>query len=100
MLCDKNMLLRVKGKVYRTCVRPAMLYGMKTVPVTKYQERKFEVAEMSMLCFTLWLTRKDKVRNKRVREVLGMRRFGGERKPMLDRECWRCNHWGGGREDD
>ena len=76
VLCDKNMLLRVKGKVYRTCVRPVMLYGMETVPVTKYRERKFEVAEMSMLRFTLGLTRKVKLRNKRVREVLGMRRFG------------------------
>ena len=76
VLCDRNMSLRVKGKVYRTCVRPAMLYGMETVPVTKYQERKFDVAEMSMLRFTLGLTRKDKVRNNRVREVLGVRRFG------------------------
>ena len=66
----------MKRKVYRTCIRPAMLYGMETVPVTKYQERKFEVAEMSMLRFTLRLTRKDKVRNKRVREILGVRRFG------------------------
>ena len=55
VLCDKNMSLKVKGKVYRTCIRPAMLYGMETVPVTKYQERKFEVAEMSMLHFTLGL---------------------------------------------
>ena len=23
-----------------------------------------------------------------------------ERKPMLDRECWGCNHRGGGREDN
>ena len=42
VLCDRNMSLGVKGKVYRTCVRPAMLYGMGTVPVTEYQERKFE----------------------------------------------------------
>ena len=38
MLCDKNMSLRVKGKVYRTCIRPAILYGMETVPVIKHQE--------------------------------------------------------------
>ena len=70
------MSLRVKGKMYSICVRPVMLYGMGTVSVIKYQERKFEVAEMSMLYFTLELIRKDKVRNKRVREVLGMRWFG------------------------
>ena len=42
VLCDKNMPLRVKGKVYRTCVRPAMLYGMETVSVTKYQEKSLK----------------------------------------------------------
>ena len=89
VLCDRNMSLRVKGKVYRTCVRPAMLYGMETVPVSKYQERKFEVAEMSMLRFTLGLTRSDKVRNKRVREVLGVRRFGEKARE------WRLRWWYG-----
>ena len=26
VLCDRNMPATVKGRVYRTCVRPAMLY--------------------------------------------------------------------------
>ena len=70
------MSLTVKGKVYGTYIRPAMLYDIETVPVMKYQERKFQAAEMRILRFTLGLTRKDKVRNERVREVLETRRFG------------------------
>ena len=28
--CDKRMPVKLKGKVYRTVVRPAMLYGAET----------------------------------------------------------------------
>ena len=45
MLCDKRVPEKVKGKMYKTIVRSAMLYGMETVAMTKRQERKMEVAE-------------------------------------------------------
>ncbi|XP_047487082.1 uncharacterized protein LOC125037888 [Penaeus chinensis] len=48
ILRDRNMPIGVKGKIYMTCVRPAMLYGMETVSVTKLQEAKMEVAEIRM----------------------------------------------------
>ncbi|KAK3567099.1 hypothetical protein QTP86_009796 [Hemibagrus guttatus] len=42
-----------QGKVYRTVVRPAMLYGLETVSLRKRQESELEVAELKMLsnCF-------------------------------------------------
>ena len=70
VLCDRNMPAAVKGRVYRTCVRPAMLYGIETVPMTKAQEGKMEVAEMKMLRFSLGLTRANRVRNEEVRRIL------------------------------
>ena len=39
----------VKGKVYKTVVRPAMMYGAETWAVKKTQEKKLDVAEMRML---------------------------------------------------
>ncbi len=33
--CDRKVSARTKGKIYKTSVRPAMLYGMETVPLTK-----------------------------------------------------------------
>ena len=33
---------RVKGKVYKMAVRPAMLYGLETVALTKRQEAHME----------------------------------------------------------
>ena len=35
VLCDKRMPLKLKGKVYRTVVRPAILYGAETWATTK-----------------------------------------------------------------
>ena len=35
---------RVKGMVYKVAMRPAMLYGLETVALTKSQEAKMDVA--------------------------------------------------------
>lgn len=45
----------MKGKVYKTLVRPAMLYGMEPVPLTKRQEAELEVAELKM-CVVVFLS--------------------------------------------
>ena len=34
VLCDRKLSARVKGKMYKSVVRPAMLYGMEMVTVT------------------------------------------------------------------
>ena len=60
VLCDKRMPVKLKGKVYRTVVRPAMLYGAETWATTKRQESRIEVNEMRMLRWMCGVTRKDK----------------------------------------
>ena len=35
VICNKRLPARVKGKVYSSVVRPAMVYGLETVAVTK-----------------------------------------------------------------
>ena len=57
VLCDRNKPVTVKGRVYRTCIRPATLHEMETVPMTKAQEGRMEVAEMKMLRFLMGLRR-------------------------------------------
>ena len=76
VLCDRNMPGTVKGRVYCTSVRPAVLYGIETVLMTKAQEGRIEVAEMKMLRFSLGLARVNRVRNEVVRRILGARRLG------------------------
>ncbi|KAK3559485.1 hypothetical protein QTP86_013664, partial [Hemibagrus guttatus] len=55
VLCDQKISARIKGKVYRTVVRPAMLYGLETVSLRKRQESELEVAELKMLRSSLLL---------------------------------------------
>ena len=35
VICDRRLPAKVKGKVYSSMVRPAMVYGFETVAVTK-----------------------------------------------------------------
>lgn len=39
-ICDKNVVAKVKGKMGETCVQPALIYGMKTVALTRKQVKK------------------------------------------------------------
>ena len=67
VFCDKKMPVKRNGKVYRTVVRPAMLYGAETWATTKRQESRIEVNEMRMLRWMCGVTRKDKIRNEHIR---------------------------------
>ena len=76
VICDKRLPARLKGKVYSSVVRPAMVYGLETVAVTKKQVEEMEVAEMKMLRFTMGVTRKDKIRNEHIRSTVKVERLG------------------------
>ncbi|XP_067123187.1 uncharacterized protein [Centruroides vittatus] len=67
VLCDKRVPLRLKGKVYRVVVRPAMLYAIETVSLRKTHVKRMEVAEMRMLRWMCGVTRRDHIRNECVR---------------------------------
>ena len=36
VLCDRNILLWLKGKFYRTAIRPALLYGTEYWAIKRY----------------------------------------------------------------
>ena len=46
VICDRRLPARVKGKVYSSVVRPAMVYGLETVAVTKKQVKEMEHVEV------------------------------------------------------
>ena len=68
VLCDRRMPVKLKGKVYKTVIRPAMLYGAETWATTKTQEKQIEVTEMRMLRWMCGVTRKDKTRSEHTYE--------------------------------
>ena len=76
VICDRRLPARVKGKVYSLVVRPAMVYGLEMVAVTKKQVEEMEVAEMKMLRFAIGVTRKDKIRSEYIRGTVKVEQLG------------------------
>ncbi|KAL5150901.1 Mediator of DNA damage checkpoint protein 1 [Glycine soja] len=72
VLCDAKVPIKLKGKFYRTAVRPAILYGTECWAVKSQHENKVGVAEMRMLRWMCDKTRQDKIRNEAIRERVGI----------------------------
>ena len=70
VICDRRLPAKVKGKVYSSVVRPATVYGLETLAVTKKQVEEMEVAEMKILRIAMGVTRKDKIRNEYIRSTV------------------------------
>ncbi|XP_037787506.1 uncharacterized protein LOC119583068 [Penaeus monodon] len=70
VICDKRVPVKLKGKVHKSVVRPAMTYGLETAPLRKIEERKLDVAEMKMLRWMVGVTRMDCIRNNYIRGSL------------------------------
>ena len=70
MSCDKRVPPHVKGKIHKKIVQPAMLYRMKTVPITSYHGKKLEVTEMKMCRWACGHALRDHVRNENIKERL------------------------------
>ena len=66
VLCDRRMPVKLKGKVYKTVVRPALVYGAGTWATTRGQEARQEVNEMRMLRWMCGVTRRDTIRNEHI----------------------------------
>ena len=73
---DRRVPAKVKGKVYKTVVRPSMLYGLESAALTKKQEAELEVAELKMLRFLLGVTRMDKIKNEYIWGTVHVKCFG------------------------
>ena len=71
VLCDKRVPQKLKGKFYRTAIRPVMLYGTECWPTKRRHEQQLSVAEMQMLRWFYGHTRRDRVRNEVIWDRVG-----------------------------
>ena len=76
VLYDRKLSAKIKGKIYKSVVKPTMLYGMEMVAVTERQIGKMEVAELKMVRWELGVTRKEKIRNEYVRGTAKIAKLG------------------------
>ena len=70
VLCDKRVPQKLKGKFYRTTIRPAMLYGAECLPTKRRHVQQLSVVEMHMLRWICGHTRMDRVWNDDIRDRL------------------------------
>ena len=104
ILCDRKVPLKLKGKFYKTAIRPAMLYGSECWGTNYAHEQKMRVAEMRMLRWMSGHTRLDKIRNEYIRNKVGvapidekmretrLRWYGHVRRRPLDAPVRRVEH--------
>jgi len=68
VLCDKKVPSKLKILIYKTVIRPALLYGNETWPLTKLLENKISSCEMRMLRYCLSISLEEHQTNKAIRE--------------------------------
>src|SRR5687768_7719096 len=61
VLCDKRMPPKLKGKIYTTVVRPALIYGSKCWTMYENFGRGLTTVEMKMCRMSLGVTKLDRI---------------------------------------
>ena len=72
LLKDQHMGLEVKRVIYENVLTPIMMYGAETWCTTRRQESRIQATEMRMLRAMIGKTRRDRIRNERVRQEVGV----------------------------
>ena len=71
-MCDRKIPVKLKVKLYRSVVRPAMLYGAQCRTVKRKEEQLILRTEMKMLRWLLGISLKYKIRSEEVRQRAGV----------------------------
>ena len=72
VMCDKQIPVKLKSGIYKCMVRPALLYGLETLPMTSRPLRALEVAQTRMLRMSLGLSLWDKATNASILKAMGV----------------------------
>jgi len=96
------MPVGLKGRVYRTVVRPAVMYGSECWPLKKTQAQRLMVVEMRMIKWMCGYSRLDRIRNEVIRDFVKvvpiedkmresrLRWFGHVKRRSVDAPVRRC----------
>ena len=61
--------MKLKSKLYKTVVRPAMVYWSECWELRKQEEQRLHTTEMKMLRWSQGKTRKDRIKNETIRGI-------------------------------
>lgn len=96
IFCDKKMPPKLKGRLYNTVVRPALIYGTECWTMNKNLEHKITTTENKMLRMTAGVTLMDRLKTNHIRGSLRIRQ------PILETVQDKRHRWYGHvkRRDD
>ena len=63
VICDKKVPVKLKNKLYKTVIRPTLIYGSECWALHKAEQQRMHTTEMTMLRWIEDKTRKDRIRN-------------------------------------
>ena len=63
VMCDNKMPIKLKDNIYKTIVKPAMIYGSECWAVKKNDTQKLHTTEMRMLIWARCKTKKYHINN-------------------------------------
>jgi len=72
LLTNKDISLKVRDRLYSSCVRSSMLHGSETWPIRKENEVALQRAEMRIVRWMCGVKLQDRVPSKGLRERLGL----------------------------
>ena len=70
VLYDRKIPLRLKAKIYKTIIRPALTYGSECWAIKVTNKRKIAITEMRMLRGILGVSRRYHMRNEEIQRIL------------------------------
>lgn len=87
VLCDKNVLMKLKGKFSRVAIRRALLYDYECWPLRKAQKCQLDMAKMRMLRWMCILIMADQIPNDPCRRALGVK-YNSKKYGTVDYVVW------------
>ena len=69
VIFDKKVPVKLTSKLYKTVVRPAMVYGSECWALRKQEEQLLNTTEMKILRRSQGKTTKDRIKNETIREM-------------------------------
>ena len=78
ILKDKQMRVEVKKVIFESVLTPILLYGAETWSMTGREEGRIQSAEMYVLRTIIGKTRRDRLRNERIKEEVCVKAIQNE----------------------
>ena len=73
MLCTKHVSLKLKGELYKTCVRSVLCYGAECRALKKEDMKRLQGTERRMIWMMCGKTLMDKCRSEELRKQVGVK---------------------------